>query len=354
MNVSNYQGVTDEETALIFKGALFELAPLNIPLCLTVLVQNSVIFISYYMDKDQFVPSLFMGIALGDIVKAQGDLILTFISILAQSGLVEMTTLYKSLYYYMVTALPGFNCAKLSNVILTVTLTLKVRDPFHVINTSRLRKIAASIFVMMSLLHIVDTVVMASLIVGQPLYKLSRVFRNLGFPGLITIWCSTPLHQKRIVDMICCSLIFCYCFVPPVLIMVCMILQIKYLRRSLSGNEGSSHMPNTSRHVSVTVFMVSVLFFVCQSALGILTIVWNILELYKKFDKRGLQDKEYVDEGILIGFTEISLPLIYAVFYPIILICRKPDLREKYWQHLVCKFCNRQYRNINDEQLEEN
>ena len=65
MNVSNYQGVTDEETALIFKGALFELAPLNIPLCLTVLVQNSVIFISYYMDKAQFVPSLFMGIALG-------------------------------------------------------------------------------------------------------------------------------------------------------------------------------------------------------------------------------------------------------------------------------------------------
>ena len=195
---------------------------------------------------------------------------------------------------------------------------------------------------------------MASLIVGQPLYKYSRVFRNLGFPGLITIWCSTPLHQKRIVDMICCSLIFCSCFVPPVLIMVCMILQIKYLRRSVSGNEGSSHMPNTSRHVSVTVLMVSVLFFVCQSALGILTIVWNILELYKKFDKRGLQDKEYVDEGILIGFAEISLPLIYAVFYPIILICRKPDLREKYWHHLVCKFCNRQYRNINDEQLEEN
>ena len=238
MNVSNYQGVTDEETALIFKGALFELAPLNIHLCLTVLVQNSVIFISYYMDKAKFVPSLFMGIALGDIVKAQGDLILTFISILAQSGLVEMTTLYKSLYYYMVTALPGFNFAKLSNVILTVTLTLKLRDPFHVINTSR--KVAASIFVMMSSLHIVDTVVMASLIVGQPLYKYSKVFRNLGFPGLITIWCSTPVHQKRIVDMICESLVFCYCFVPPVLIMVCMILQIKYLPRSLGGNEGSS------------------------------------------------------------------------------------------------------------------
>ena len=352
MNVSNYQSVTDYETALIFKGALFELAPLNIPLCLTVFTQNSVIFISYYKDKAKLVPSLFMGIALGDILKAQGDLILTIISILVHWELVETTVLYKSIYYYMVTAIPGFNCAKLSNLILTVTLTLKLRDPFHVINTSRLRKIAASICLVVFLLHIVDALVSALRIDSLPLNNYPRLLKNLGPPGILAIWGSTPTHQKWLVDRICASLEVLYFFVPPVLIMVCMILQVKYLRRSLGGNEGSSHIPNTFHHVSVTVLMVSVLFFICQSALGTFQIVWNTLKLYKKFDHPGLEDKEYVEEGILIGFTEFSLPLIYAVFYPIILICRKPDLRERYY-HFICRFRHRQYRNINHEQLGE-
>ena len=49
-------------------------------------------------------------------------------------------------------------------------------------------------------------------------------------------------------------------------------------------------------------------------------------------------DKGITELGMLLGVTEFTLPLIYAVLYPVILICRKEELRRRcvgYWRRLT-------------------
>ena len=45
--------------------------------------------------------------------------------------------------------------------------------------------------------------------------------------------------------------------------------------------------------------------------------------------------------GMGYGFANFTLPLIYAVAYPIIIICRKPELKGKYVRYLrrVTQLC---------------
>ena len=69
---SSVESLDDDQERLLFQGGLYELAPVTITLAIIVLVQNTVIFMDYYKERTKFVSSLFMGIALADILKAQG------------------------------------------------------------------------------------------------------------------------------------------------------------------------------------------------------------------------------------------------------------------------------------------
>ena len=100
----NSSGTNDTEQALILKGATYDLSPLNIIVALHVIIHNTIIFLDYFKDRTKLVPALFMGIALADLLTAQGLLVISVISVLVYSGgVVEENVLYKSLYYYMST-----------------------------------------------------------------------------------------------------------------------------------------------------------------------------------------------------------------------------------------------------------
>ena len=148
-----HHGMTNEEVFLMFKGIFRDLSPLQIPLSIIVLVQNTVIFMDFYKERAKFVSSLFMGIALADILKAQGDLILSVISILDYSAHLGNSILYKSLFYYMITALPGINCSKLFNLVLTITLTCNIVNPFRVTYTALTKKVVLFLCLAISVLH---------------------------------------------------------------------------------------------------------------------------------------------------------------------------------------------------------
>ena len=97
-------------------------------------------------------------------------------------------------------------------------------------------------------------------------------------------------------------------------------------------------MPNTARHVSITVFSISLLFFICNAAYILSQLVFWLIHNAEHFDEKYYTDKDIADLGVLLGFTEFTLPLIYAVLYPVILICRKEELRRRYvgyWRRLT-------------------
>ena len=346
---------------LIFKGVFFSLSPVNITLGIVVVIHNIIIFANYYKDKTKLVAGLFMGIAMADILKAQGEIVMSVVSILVNMGLVGQEALYKSLLYYMVTALPGVNWSKLFNLAMTITLTVKVVQPFDRINTSRLKLVLALCCAVIALLHISDMVaILAFLESHVPLNFITKGFRYLiegfdfpGLPTIITVLCMpdqsgiskcTKSDNKIEIQSKYNILLFIYAtfyfICIPLTVLICMIIQIKYLKATLQQNATSSTMASTANHVIVTVFWVSVLFFLCNAAYVLMAVVWYILVTVTHFDDDNYVHSEqfWVNVGILFGLTEFTLPLMYALIYPIILISRKPELRERYvgyWRRIT-------------------
>ena len=358
MNQSSVEAISDRTVYIVFKGTFFYLAPLTIPLSLIVVIQNIVIFINYYKDRNILIPSLFMGIALSDILRAQGELVLSVISILAYTGLVDVTVLYKSLVYYMLTALPGVNWSKVFNLVMTISITINVSNPFHRINFPHLRRIVACLCFAIMMLHVADAITVIAC-EYKPIYpdfpseSFIYLYLQIGFilPGLPTaanVYCKpddSGLSRCDDLDSYFAAFLYIiaavYFLGPPIVMLTCMIIQVTYLRRSLQEQEEDevTHlMPNTARHVSITVFSISLLFFICNAAYILSQIVFWLIYNAEHFDEKYYTDKDIADLGVLLGFTEFTLPLIYAVLYPVILICRKEELRRRYvgyWRRLT-------------------
>ena len=251
-NTEDLEHLNVHEEYLIFKGVFFELAPVTIPLCLIVLVQNTVLFVDYYREKAKLVPSFFMGIALADILKAQGELVLALISIFVYTGVFSVEVLYRSLLYYMITALPGVNCSKVINLAMTLTLTINVVNPFRRTNSDRVRKAVFSICLIVTCLHFLDTIIFV--IVRWKLFKdddappymydvafyfLMSAFQFPGGVTIVGILCSRDQNKSearcgydawQVTALISFFAIVCL-VVPPLIVLVCMIIQLKYLRR---------------------------------------------------------------------------------------------------------------------------
>jgi hypothetical protein len=356
----NYSGnIPDGKDDLVFKGVFFELYPITIPLCIVVVLQNTVIFLNYYKERTKLVACLFMGIAIADILKAQGELVLSLTSILVYKGVVKKAVLYKSLYYYMVTALPGVNWSKLCNLVMTIILTIKVVNPFNRINTSLAKKVVVALGFAIVLLHVSDMIAAAvfldsNIIPGRIHSKAYRylveVFGYPGLPCIVAILCmpdhqgvskcdfNSNIHFGNGYNVLLYSYAAILFLCIPLTVFICMIIQIRYLRRSLQEHETSSQMSNTANHVTVTVLCISVLFFLCNAAYFLMIIIWFILHEVYDVDDTSHNDRFYVRVGVFLGLTEFSLPLIYAVVYPIILISRKQELRQRYgryWRRLA-------------------
>ena len=324
MNNTDLRPLNEEEVYYLFRGMFYVLSPLQISLSIVILVQNTVISRSYYPDRANFVPGLFMRIGLADILRAQGDLVLAVISNLVYSGCLESSVMYRSLVFYLITAVPGINFSKLFNLVLTITLTRNIVDPFHVIDTARLTKIVRLLCLVITFLHISDAIT-AIIILKFDGHKMHHkankyLLSILGsqIPGSImaaTALCHrdgtgySKCTENHLPGLIIGGVLFClYFLVPPLTVFICMVVQVRYLRRSLPEEEtgliSSQHVSSrvsTSRHVSTTVFLVSSLFFFCNVSYFAFVVGWGVSHRDLDPDKHG--DHYFVDIGRQVRYT---------------------------------------------------
>ena len=370
MNQSTVEHISDSDILLIFRGAFLYLAPLTIPLSLVVMLQNLVIFLNYFKDRKKWISSLFMAIAVSDILRAQGELVLSVISILAYTGQVEVTVLYKSLVYYILTALPGVNCSKVFNLVMSVAITVQVVNPFTRLDTKRLKKVVTFFCSVILVLHISDAIVVVvvhpSLVVkfDESDFLYLNLLLLFIVPGAITtfsIFCKPDGSGRWTCDHFSAEIntaLFrdgatsvgaVFFLVPPIVVLICMIIQVIYLKRSLREEEEEEStvlIPNTARHVSITVLFTSLLFFICNSTYILLCLlIWFYYDNHK-YNEENYSDKlTDIGAGVMIGFTELTLPLLNALLYPVILICRKEELKRRYvdyWRK-VTFWCRHDY-----------
>ena len=331
-----------EPETMILKGATYYLSLPTLILSLLVISHNSLIIHDYWQKKAKFVPSLFMGIALSDILNAQAQLMISMASILVYMKVCSEEVLYRSFYYYMMTGIPGYSCSRLFNVALSLILTVHLRDPFHHLNHTRLKTVTLVLATTFTLLHLAD--MLSAVLVFVPAYKAInnmpyvRSMLMVHIPGLMSldvVSCFNNSAKKS--PNFCINASFFPLFLldyiwPPLVVFVCMIIQVIYLRRSddaLESSVGLDNGPNgsqarnlksASRHASHTIILTSVLFFVCHTALLFISIIYGAA--FKLLDEETIA-VPWRAHGVLFG-------VIYAACFPMIIIARKPQLRERY------------------------
>ena len=105
------------------------------------------------------------------------------------------TSWYNSLFFYMLTALPGVNCSKLFNMVVSICLAINMADPFRRLNTIRVKRIVICICSIIVLLHILDTAIVTyahlKIYTDKSQYQYTRLYLwtmvLFDPPGLISI-----------------------------------------------------------------------------------------------------------------------------------------------------------------------
>ena len=350
---------TFNDTEVIFqlKGETYDISPLNIILAIHVIIHNTIIIVDYYKDRARLTSTLFMGIALSDILTAQGLLIISVISILVYRGPLDENVLYNSFYYYMITGLPGLSSSRFLNLVMSVTLTVHIVDPFRRINTTVLKRSCLAFILVLTCLHISDAI---SAVVGDYKYHITEGYYHkweygmeimvFEFPGAIasamitcilkeadTQSCMTETDYYHSPLLITVEIMdFLFQLVLVLTIPICMIVQVLYLRR------GSVLVSDEKRRASNTIMINSLLYFICHAPFFASVFLWTVC-------LNSMSIKPEV-VGLFFGFTEFTLPLLYAAVFPIVLICRKEELRRRYKDRLRrIIFCCREESQVPDE-----
>ena len=290
--------VNDTMNQLI-KGAIYDISPVNIILAIHVIIHNNIIIVDYYKDRAKLTSTLFMGIAISDILTAQGLLIISVISILVYRGNVDENVLYNSFLYYMITGLPGLSTSRFLILVMSVTLTVHIVDPYRRLNTTILKRSCLAIILVLTCLHISDAMLVICLVTVDDYWYGFRdyVMTHFELPGFLVSLIFQIDKEKTF------SVGLFLEIVQVSTIPICMIVQIVYLRR------GSVLVSVERRRASNTIMINSLLYFICQATFFVIMLIFQFK--YNFQDSLDVADLGAEMVCLILGLTEFTLPLLY-------------------------------------------
>ena len=251
--------------------------------------------------------------------------------------------LYRCVFYYMITALPGYSCSNLMNLVQIIYVTVKLVRPYWGFDEGLLRRGTGALCCLITYLHVLDTVMAVAWSFlwkteSEPMMNIlhSNLVVFCVVPGLISTTIVLQLTDTTAPNLVApdlitshskilCQIAAIYILVPTLIVFIATIVEIVYLRRWLSRLETVSLLPGSRynwRHVSVTVCLTSTLFFVCNSVFPVL---YNC--------NHGI-----LTDGVTVGVGLFIVPLVYSAVFSVIVIFRKPQLRKKYREIYVMVF----------------
>ena len=108
--------------------------------------------------------------------------------------------------------------------------------------------------------------------------------------------------------------------IPCLITLVCIPIQAYYLRKSLSAS-AISQVSRESDYITVTIILVSSLFVICN-----IPVFAYALYVWARYP---------VEEPLLNEFVQFTLPLLNGVGFPLIIILRKPALRDRFTGYIL-------------------
>ena len=266
----------------IFEAAYHYIAPFNITLACFILIHNSIIFADYYKDRKRIVTAMFMFIAAADIFSAVGEVV-RGITALACYGSPYIYIPAWIVVFYLSVGIYGQICSAFCTTVLAVTKTIHIVNPFHRINKTAIAVILILGAVFWLAVAIADNVVLDRTLAGEhscakqwtvlfSIKSIGSVFDYLLFELGVTDLRAAYLLVLPIIQY----------FVPCAIVFFCMVIQMVYIKKSMSGSDNPEL--NTANHVNITVFLLSMLYFICNGSLSIFLIYTFIVASGKFLD----------------------------------------------------------------------
>ena len=310
------------------------LSPINISLAVYIMIQNSMVIYHYHKDCRKISSLLFTMIAVVDIGQAFVEIGRGSLALLCSRN----KTLQLQPWTYLTSLLLGhlfFVVSTYLCVVLTVVKTVKIVNPFHVLNN---RAIYVNLFIfplLYLLLCISDNWCWNDLLNFRK-FKCTSEFGLFGFYFTINtigqgigFWFEarryisddTFILDSAIIDISLLTVQFC---LPCFIVLICLILQMIYIKKTLGATEAASEQ-DTANHVNITVFLISMLYLISISLFSFRVLVADvqiILNVERPFKL------PFIFEMMMIA--KFTLPLLNAALFPTILILRKPELRARF------------------------
>ena len=316
----------------VFPVAYFRyLSPINLILAIYITIQNSMVIYDYSQDWKRLSSCLFILIAAVDIGSACSEVVRGSVTVHCLND--ESTTMQSWVFLtYNTLGLLCYTTSTFFGMVLTIVKTINILNPFYRVR-GHVLKICLATFPSLGLIISVvdiwftcnDSHIVYNMLQPAPCpYGSWPALFYIRFVGqrIMYFVISHIINRKALLhDVVGLALLFFEFGLPCLVVFICMVLQIIYVRRAFRKSSGPQQ--NTANHATMTIFLVSLLNLFTSSYY-----LFSILLLEEYFTATGgiISIKSY--EPLMVA--RYTLPLLNAALFPTILILRKPELRARY------------------------
>ena len=324
----------------------------NIPLCVVICVLNPIVIAHYSRHATKITSLLFLLISISDLSTALGHLVLgsCVLALRSVPTVLDWTAAGIAMFHALF-GLLGYALSIFFNVVLAVVRTVKICNPFYRVNVCVLKLMMMCHVTLLLVLCALDLYYHVSTVhtFHHPWYTiwfnmdLAFVGHNLVY-DLDKMWLShLPFSSQICITATLVSLVF---LLPVFVVVLCLITQLSVVqyRRHTQSDHSSDDLPACSylcccpftsntptnlsplnsltdwSHVNFTVFLLSLIFVLCNSGVAVLTIYYKVV--FSNVPNGS------VAVCYLQGVISSTLPLLNALLTPIVLIIRGRTLRE--------------------------
>ena len=333
----------------------------NIPLSLVICLLNTVVILHYYHHTSKLTSCMFLMISICDLSTALGHLVLSS-SVVSFSGsspeesyVSDWTAACLAMFHTFFGIL-GYALSIFFNLVMAVIRTIHICDPFYRLNANALKQAISCYVIFLLLLSILDVYydvatvhtfkrpwltiwfnVTLAFVGHNFVYNFNKVWLNEALP----VWVQIGIVSTLV------TIIF---VIPVFVVILCLATQLKVVEsrrnnsrrisellptwcaRLLCCPRAGSSAENLSgddlnsltdwSHVNVTVFLLSLVFVICNSGIAALTIYFKYQVMFSKLKEGSVGD------CYLQGVISTTLPLLSALLSPLIIISRSSTLRD--------------------------
>ena len=295
----------------------YTMATVNLCLGLQALVLNILVFWFYFKKRKDTVPLMYLFVSSTDLLTAISALLVSLVLFLQKHSTDASIALVLPAYaIFSVT----FKVSVFLNLTVASARTINIIQPFYRIN-NRAWVIAVAVYI---LGWTIFTVVQISL--EEAPRDISVYDAYLFSPGQYQIMNRfyTGGNSKDECRNVSLFIGLPY-LLPSIIVVVCMVVQAYTLMYTFQPEKSTN--TDVQRRITVTIFMMTVLFFVCNTVY----VVYPITYCRDIFQEKGFDSEAYFDEErkkymwrFLMG---VVAPFVNAAFNPLILIARGSALK---------------------------